>query len=312
MTTEGDDKKDEKSWLLTTVEKRSTEILLEPTPEDIAFQHSIFCQTALPYRNPGDDVREWERRQGGAILLIEAGKVLQGDGEFHAIGLPFGPKARLILAHLNTEALRQDSPNVEVEGTLTAFVKRLYDPLRDGRTPNGRQVREFKNQLLRLSGSTIRLGLANHERITQVNSSIIKSFDLWPDKDDKQRVLWPSSIHLGDEYFNDLRKHAVPLDERALAGFAHSAMGIDIYCWLAQRLHRIPENRPQLVPWVSLYAQFGQGFERIRDFRKHFIESLRLVHAYYSTARIDVNGKGLLLHRSVPPVPPRFFAVRSR
>jgi hypothetical protein len=60
-----------------------------------------------------------------------------------------------ILAHLNTEALRQDSASVEVESTLTAFVKRLYDPLRDGRTPNGRQIREFKNQLSRLSGSNV-------------------------------------------------------------------------------------------------------------------------------------------------------------
>lgn len=93
MTTEN---KPEKSWLLATVEKRATEIALEPTPEDIAFQHSIFCQTALPYRDPGDEVREWERKQGSVILLIEAGKVLQGDGEFHKVGLPFGPKARLI------------------------------------------------------------------------------------------------------------------------------------------------------------------------------------------------------------------------
>ena len=306
-----DNDKPEKSWLLTAVEKRATEIALEPTPEDIAFQHSIFCQTAMPYRDPGDEVREWERRQGNVILLIEAGKVLQGDGEFHKVGLPFGPKARLILAHLNTEALRQDSASVEVESTLTAFVKRLYDPLRDGRTPNGRQIREFKNQLSRLSGSNVRLGMVTDERAMQVNGNIIQSFDLWLEKDGRQRVMWPSTIRLGDEYFNDLRKHAVPLDERALAGLAHSAMGIDIYSWLAQRLHRIPENRPQLVPWVCLYAQFGQGYDRIRKFREVFIHTLRLVYAYYSSARIDVNGKGLLLHHSIPPVPPRFFVVRS-
>jgi hypothetical protein len=43
---------------------------------------------------------------------------------FVPIGLPFGPKPRLILAHLNAEALRQQSPEIEIEASLTAFVRR--------------------------------------------------------------------------------------------------------------------------------------------------------------------------------------------
>jgi len=49
-----------------------------------------------------------------------------------------------------------------------------------------------------------------------------------------------------------LQKHAVPLDERALAGLAHSSLALDTYAWLAQRLHRVPRGKPQLVPWASL------------------------------------------------------------
>ena len=45
-----------------------------------------------------------------------------GNGQ---IGLPFGPKPRLILAYLNAEALRTGSPEIEVEASLTAFVQRL-------------------------------------------------------------------------------------------------------------------------------------------------------------------------------------------
>jgi hypothetical protein len=40
---------------------------------------------------------------------------------------------------------------------------------------------------------------------------------------------------------------------------AHSALALDIYCWLAQRLHRIPADKPQLISWSALYDQFGQG-----------------------------------------------------
>ena len=32
-------------------------------PDAILFQHTVFCQTGLPYRNPGRAVRIWERKQ---------------------------------------------------------------------------------------------------------------------------------------------------------------------------------------------------------------------------------------------------------
>ena len=47
--------------------------LLEPCPEhqsNICFQHSILCQTGLPYRDPSPKVRLWERRQGNVRLRI--------------------------------------------------------------------------------------------------------------------------------------------------------------------------------------------------------------------------------------------------
>ena len=51
--------------------------LIEPieTEQDnearLSFQHTVFCQTGLPYRNPGDDVRLWQREQGAVSLLIK-------------------------------------------------------------------------------------------------------------------------------------------------------------------------------------------------------------------------------------------------
>src|SRR6202022_3033566 len=47
--------------------------LLEPCPEhelEICFQHSVLCQTGLPYRNP-KGLRFWQRQQGFAALEIE-------------------------------------------------------------------------------------------------------------------------------------------------------------------------------------------------------------------------------------------------
>ena len=106
-------------------------------------------------------------------------------------------------------------------------------------------------------------------------------------------------------------KHAVPLDERALAALAHSAMALDIYTWLAQRLHRVPSNRPQFVSWEALWTQFGQGYSERRYFRRDFINTLRLVHGQYQTAQIEIHRKGMTLFHSMPPVPPRGFVVNN-
>ncbi|MBV9498277.1 MAG: hypothetical protein JO138_02780 [Acidobacteriaceae bacterium] len=101
------------------------------------------------------------------------------------------------------------------------------------------------------------------------------STPLWLEKDARQRVLWPSTIQLSSEYFASLQRHAVPLNESDLAALAHTAMGLDIYCWLAQRLHRINPHRPQFISWVALEEQFGAEYDRMVDFRRYFKRTLR-------------------------------------
>lgn len=273
-------------------------------PRDIAYQHSVFCQTGLPYRNPGDAVRLWERKQGAVALSVEAGRALDPETEkYIQLGLPFGPKPRLILAHLNSEALRQGSPIIEVEDSLTAFVRRL------GVDTNGRNLRLLKEQLTRIAGAIIRLGVVQEGRTFQVDSKIVSAFDLWFPKDERQRVLWPSVVRLSDDYFNSLTRHAVPLDERAVAALANSAMGLDIYAWLAQRLHRIKPGTPQFIPWTALQAQFGWHYGRMDNFKAVFRKTLGVVVTQYRGAKFDLNQKGMTLHHSPPPVAKRVVLI---
>ena len=105
----------------------------------------------------------------------------------------------------------------------------------------------------------LRLAAAIQEALRQKLGGDI---ELWSGKDEHRRMPWPTTMQLSNDYFANLKKHAVPLDERALAALAHSAMALDIYTWLAQRLHRIPPNRPQFVSWNALKVQFGQGYDR--------------------------------------------------
>jgi Plasmid encoded RepA protein len=268
-------------------------------PEELAFQHSVCCQCALPTTKPPEGISIWEKRQGRAYLMVEAGKVIDPKtGQYIEPGLPYGPKARLLLIHLNSEAIRRQSPVIPVEGSMTAFFRRLM-----GKEKDGRQVRMLKAQLASLAAASLRISIAyDDDHAVQMNSHLVAAFDLWFPTEAGQRVLWPSTLRLSLDYFDSLTKYAVPLDERAIAALAHSAVALDIYSWLAQRLHRVPAGRPQLVPWTALWEQFGQGYAELRNFRPFFLRMLREVHAAYPEARIETGRRGISLWASPPPV----------
>ncbi len=283
---------------------RSAAIRTTP-PERINFLHAVQCQCGIPYKNPGDEVREWDRRQGNASLRIEAGSAIDpSTGDFKRLGLPYGEKPRLVLIYLATEAVRTGTPVIDVEDSMTAFAKSL------GIDTNGKQLRSFKEQLARLAAATVRIGVVEEGRAVQVNTQFVSAFDLWFPEQPDQRVLWPSSVRLSDEYYQSLGQHAVPLDDRAVAALSSSSMALDIYVWLAQRLHRIPDEKPQFLAWDLMFKQFGQGFARLRDFRRRFLETLHQVNTVYPAARISADERGLTLSNSPPPIASKVSMAR--
>jgi hypothetical protein len=271
--------------------------------EDAIFQHSVLCQTFLPYRNPGDETKIWQQKQGNVSLAVQANHVLNPEtGEFEFVGLPYGTKSRLILAHINSEAVKTQNRLIDVEESMTAFIKKL------GLNTDGRTIKEAKEQLRRLTASIISIGYSDGEKGMQVDLKIVKAFDLWFPKDQRQRVQWTSKIQLTEEYFTSLINHAIPLDERALAALSHNAMALDIYAWLAQRLHRIDFNKPQFVAWQNLKEQFGQGYDRMDKFKEVFRRTLKIVLTQYPTAKLSEDkNKGFYLYNSPSPIPPKII-----
>lgn len=272
-------------------------------PDSITYMHTVFCQTGLPYRNPGPNVREWNRRQGNAFLTVEAGRALHPEEGFVKLSLPYGAKPRLILCYLNSQALKTSSPMIEVEDTLTAFVKRL------GLVSMGRNMTLIKNQLSYLSAATVRLGIVDGQRAFQIDTKIVGAFDLWFPKDARQCVLWPSVVQLSRDYFDSLQRHAVPLDERAIGALSHSAMGLDVYAWLAQRLHRVEPGKPAFVPWKALKEQFGVNYARMRKFKEVFRQTLGVVLTQYRGARVELDGRGMILRNSPSPIKGRAVLI---
>ena len=86
-------------------------------------------------------------------------------------------------------------------------------------------------------------------------------------------------------------------------------MALDVYAWLAYRLHVLVKPTP--VSWKALKQQFGAGFNRLGNFKATFTSNLRLAMAVYRDARVEEDKGSLILHPSKPPVSPRQVVVRS-
>jgi hypothetical protein len=88
------------------------------------------------------------------------------------------------------------------------------------------------------------------------------------------------------------------------------SMALDLYCWLAYRLHVLPGART--VTWKALKSQFGTGFSRIDHFRPTFKDNLALALAVYPAATVEVTERGLTLQPSKPPVASKVSGPRPR
>jgi len=301
---------------LTSVQMRlieSASEIREAQPDDIAFQHSVLCQTSLPYRSTTQ--RRWEAQNGNVMLLVQAGEAFDPNKrQWVELPLPFGPKARLILMYLNSQAIRTQSPIIDVEDSMTAFLRELQG----GRDPNGDEIQKFKQQLSALARAKISMasaaGLSTEEASSAPHGDlpIVKFIELWFPKNPNQRVLWPGTLELTKDYFDDLTKHAVPLDQRAIASLSHSAMALDIYAWLTQRLWRVSATKPYRITWVNLHQQFGHGYKQIRQFRSAFLKTLKDVHTQYPEALIEADSGGLWLKQSPPPVRKKLMQISGR
>ena len=117
---------------------------------------------------------------------------------------------------------------------------------------------------------------------------------------DDQPSLWQDHVMLDEDFYRALSDHPVPLSESALRAIGPRSMVIDIYIWLAYRLHAL--RRDVDVGWPSLYAQFGAGFKSIKRFKQHFAECVALALAAYPEARVSISSRGMVLSHSRPAI----------
>lgn len=263
--------------------------------ENPEFLHAVLCQVGLPRSRLQE--RVFERTNGNASLRLEAGALNVALGKWVDYPLPYGTKPRLVLYHLCSEAIRTQSPRVEVGSSIREFLDRI------GVALGGQEFARFKAQMTALSVMRMVLAFQDDRRRVQINTQPVTRFEAWLHPDPRQAAFWNDTIQLSHEFFETLAAHAVPLDPRAIAGLQHSSLALDVYTWLAHRLCRVRKAEGVKLSWSNLKQQFGQEYACSKDFKKEFKAALLKVCAVYPSARIEDEIGGLRLLPSPPPVP---------
>jgi hypothetical protein len=223
-------------------------------------------------------------------------------GKPEPVGVPYGSRARLILLRLQSEALRTGSREVELGKSLRDWLSRMGIPV------GGASFKAVRDQTERISRCRLTFEVRHGGRIGMTNQNIMESAIFLESDDPGQGKLFAQTATLSEAFFQQLKRHPVPLEESAIRAIANNSMALDVYAWLAYRLHALVKSTP--VSWNSLKKQFGCGFSRMDNFRTSFQASLRLALAVYRDARVSVEDAVLLLHPSRPPVPPKQGAIR--
>lgn len=256
----------------------------------VGIMHAGFAMTALPHKDLPETV--WTRQGGNVKLRIESGS----DTNDQAVGLPFGSIARMILLYLQTEAVKTRSRDIELGRSMNQWLASM------GIDGGGRQYRLVREQSKRLSLCRLTFYRVTDNLTHITNGSFVRDAIL-PSIGDDQLTLWREAVRLDEGFYQSLIDHPMPVREAAIRKIGGRSMAIDVYVWLAYRLHQI--EKPTPVSWAALFQQFGGGYRHIRQFRAKFKEPLSLALAAYPEAMIATDETGLTLYPSPPPVPYR-------
>ena len=275
----------------------------------ISFLHRGFCHCGLPLRKR-DDSTDWTRTDGIFSFTV-TGSTVSVAGQKQHIGLPYGPKARLLSVYLASEVKNHRRGSND----RTIHFGRISEWLREAgvcvSTGAKGSVQATKEQLVRLAFANFTMTMARagektwFHREGLIESGCLAEGDLEAfSRGEFGKLSWPDHVTLTHNAYERMMSQAIPIATQRLQAISHSAAAIDFFVWLSYRLPRIPVGESVLASWASLCGQFGET-EYVSHFRKAYLDSLKLALAAYPEAKVEITDEGLVLRHSDPSVPRR-------
>ena len=260
---------------------------------DLGFMARTMALCSLPRTNPGNR-KEYVRRNGPYTLVMTSGF----DNK-----LPYGNLPRLLLAWVSTEAVRTQSRELVLGRSLSEFMGKLgMDSIGGART-------RLRNQIRRLFNAHVQLVYKDQHGEANVSSSVADRSEFWwNERKPDEPSLWESKIRLGEDFFNEIIRHPVPLDLNTLMALTRCALGLDLYLWLTYRTFAL--RAPLRLTWRQVYRQFGAHPDKASDkrtvlnFRRKVLRELKKIKLAWPELNYSTAPGVLILHPSIPAIAP--------
>jgi hypothetical protein len=262
--------------------------------QKIGITYAGFCLTSLPHKRLADN-QAWTKQGHRVTLMVEPGRMMVRKKTV-LYGVPYGARARMILLFLQGQAIRTSSREIELGRSLSAWMERM------GIAWGGETARAIREQAARISACSLKFFWEDEQTEGWAAGRIVNSGLRFNDTigEGAQGSFWEDHVVLDEIFFKALKEHPVPLQEAAIRELRDRSVSLDIYVWLAWRLHSLTKATP--ISWAAVHQQFGSGYAKLFHFKQGFTDSLAAALAAYPQAHVDVDETGIVLYPSQPPV----------
>lgn len=262
------------------------------------FMYSIFCQLGLPRSKQSSST--FGRECGKMRLVVDSGFHFL-PGKVETTELPFGVAARLLLIYICTYAVQHKTPRINFGSSAAQFLNDLGIISTGGARGS---LTSFKRQMANLRCCNIECDYFYGTKLLsycgpifmETEGSALRGFS------------WSKELLLNINFYESLvlERNAIPIDGRAVLALKGSALSLDIYFMLCERLHRAP-NAEKILYWKSLRSQFGHEYANTengkRSFKRNFLKALIKVKLVYPDANVEPVKKGIIIKKSNPAIP---------
>jgi hypothetical protein len=255
------------------------------------------------------------RRDGNYSLIIqplERFEPVGPGGTFVPVkrGVPFGKHARLILLYIMTEAVTRRSREIYLGNSFSAFLRRMgITSASSGGTRGTRGLVQEQIDRLMNSEWTMRWDERapgkTKQKQPEISAFAVNDLRLangyagMRTKDGD----FVSHFVLSEAFYDNLVRHSVPFNDRAIAALKDSATQLDLYTWLAYRLPRIPAGQEVHLSWKDLADHLGNETSTLTKFRQTIRDAWSIVSGVYQQAgeAADFSGMTIILRHASPP-----------
>ena len=187
----------------TTFKQLDQLVTARETDPETGYIVRLMMLCSLPRSNPGNQL-QYVRRNGPHALVMTATS--------SKYKLPYGNLPRLLLAWICTEALQTGKRDLVLGNSTYEFMQKLGVLNSDSAGTHGIRTR-LRNQMNRLFHSAVELSQADSRGEQFVAARVVDRGELWWDpKRPGEPVLFESTIRPGEEFFDEIVRHPVPLD----------------------------------------------------------------------------------------------------